>query len=466
MRTARWVHFLPAALALGAASLVVWPARSGAFTVLDHSLGLDQRDVRVFNNFADPEANNNTTPHASWPGFTGAPMAIWKATVEWQSLLHGDGEGDPSQPGDLGSGGANFDPSWQGNAPGVGGSTENVVSAISNCGGGVTAFTEVGANGWRIRLCDDLLWDDGPGVVLAPGAIDIQGILTHEYGHALGLGHTNIGGSTMYPSVSGNGVSIRSIAADDKAGVQFHYGAAAPAKPRIDYVLFAGTLLHVVGANFDFSGNQVWFTQASVNPTGNPIKITGLISTGGGTRIQLPLPSSAGPGDVLVAKPGTSGAALSNAFPFDPTVCSEPAVYCTPKTNSLGCASSIGWSGMPSASAGSGFVVNSTNVLNQVFGILFYGKDGPASAPFQGGFLCVRMPLVRTPVQSSGGSPQPATDCTGSFALDFNAWIASGQDPSLVAGSAVWAQYWSRDPGFAPPQNTNLSDGLAFAVCP
>ena len=45
-------------------------------------------------------------------------------------------------------------------------------------------------------------------------------------------------------------------------------------------------------------------------------------------------------------------------------------------------------------------------------------------------------------------------------------WIASGQDPSLVAGSAVWAQSWSRDPGFAPPQKTNLSDALAFAVCP
>jgi hypothetical protein len=466
MRTARWIRFLPAALALGAASLVVWPARSGAFTVIGHTLGLDQRDVRVFNNFADPESNDNTTPHPSWPGFTGAPMAIWKATVEWQSLLHGDGEGDPSQPGDLGSGGANFDPSWQGNAPGVGGSTENVVSAISNCGGGVTAFTEVGAGGWRIRLCDDLLWDDGPGVVLAPGAVDIQGIITHEYGHALGLGHTNIGGSTMFPSVSGGGVSIRSIAADDKAGVQFLYGAASPSKPRIDYVLVSGAAIDLVGSGFAPFGNSVWFTQAGVNPTGNPIQVGALTSTAGGTRIHAPLPASAGPGDVLVAVPGGSGASLSHAFPFDPSLCGDPTVYCTPKTNSLGCASAIGSSGTPSASAGSGFVVSAMNVLNQVFGILFYSKDGPASAPFQGGFLCVGGPLVRTPIQSSGGSPQPASDCSGSFALDFNAWIASGQDPALVAGSAVWAQHWSRDPGFAPPQNTNLSDALAFAVCP
>jgi hypothetical protein len=44
-------------------------------------------------------------------------MAIWKGVSEWGSELHGgNGLGDPTQT--VGSGGANFDVSWQGNAIG------------------------------------------------------------------------------------------------------------------------------------------------------------------------------------------------------------------------------------------------------------------------------------------------------------------------------------------------------------
>jgi hypothetical protein len=65
-------------------------------------------------------------------------------------------------------------------------------------------------------------------------------------------------------------------------------------------------------------------------------------------------------------------------------------------------------------------------------------------------------------LQNSGGLPP----CGGSFQIDFNAYIASGKDPALVSGQQVWVQTWSRDPGFAPPNNTSLSDAVTFTLCP
>jgi hypothetical protein len=436
-----------------------------AFSTIGHSLGLDQRDVRVFNNFLDPEANDNTTPHPTWPGAIGAPMAIWKAVAEWGSRLHGDGQGDPSQVGDVGSGGANFDVTWQGAAPDAGSTTGNVVSATSNCAGGITSETVLGSNGWTIRLCDNFLWDDGPGTVLAPNALDIQGVVAHEYGHVLGLGHSAVGGATMAPSITGNGVSFRSIAADDIAGVRFIYGTAAPTKPRIDSAL-PGSMLILSGANFAPTNNEVWFTRAGVNPDGTPLVVTGLVSSGGGTKITLAVPAGAGPGDVLVRIPGLFAAALSNAFPLDPAGCPPPAVYCTAKTSSKGCVAQVATAGTPSASAGSGFDILASDVPNQVFGVLFYGTNGSAEIPFQGGTLCVGSPVTRTAAQSSGGSLPPASDCSGTFSFDFNAYIAGGQDPALVAGAGVWCQHWFRDPGFPPPNSSALSAAIAFLVCP
>ena len=64
----------------------------------------------------------------------------------------------------------------------------------------------------------------------------------------------------------------------------------------------------------------------------------------------------------------------------------------------------------------------------------------------------------------SGGST--ITDCSGAYRVDFNAWIASGFDPALLAGQDVWTQYWSRDPGFPAPDGTGLTDALAFTIAP
>jgi hypothetical protein len=53
------------------------------------------------------------------------------------------------------------------------------------------------------------------------------------------------------------------------------------------------------------------------------------------------------------------------------------------------------------------------------------------------------------------------------FSLDWNAFRAthaSALGQPFVAGDSVWAQAWFRDP--PSPKTTQLSDALAFSVCP
>ena len=120
----------------------------------------------------------------------------------------------------------------------------------------------------------------------------------------------------------------------------------------------------------------------------------------------------------------------------------------------------IDWAGTSSANGSWPFLVSATQVLQNKLGTFFYGTGGATSIPFQGGFLCVQGGVKRTPVQNSGGG----TPCGGTYALDFNGWIASGADPALAAGAQVFGQYWSRDPTDA--FGTNLTNAIQFAIGP
>lgn len=144
------------------------------------------------------------------------------------------------------------------------------------------------------------------------------------------------------------------------------------------------------------------------------------------------------------------------------TLATNPTAYCTAKTTSLGCTPAIASTGVPSASAGSGFTISAAPVPGGNLGIFFYGKSGPAAMPFQGGIFCVQSPVLRTPISSSGGTTGV---CNGSYSIDFNAYVAGGADPALVAGILVNLQTWFRDPP-DPVSGTGLSDALMFSLRP
>ena len=146
-----------------------------------------------------------------------------------------------------------------------------------------------------------------------------------------------------------------------------------------------------------------------------------------------------------------------------------PVGYCTAKTNSLGCTPTISATGASSATAASGFVIESQSNRNQRPGLLIYGSTGRTAIPFHGGILCVAAPVRRTPGLSSGGASLPTQDCSGVFSIDLNAFAqgALGGNPApalLVPGTVVDAQFWGRDPGFPAPDNISLSGGLEFVV--
>jgi hypothetical protein len=141
--------------------------------------------------------------------------------------------------------------------------------------------------------------------------------------------------------------------------------------------------------------------------------------------------------------------------------------YCEAKQNSLGCIPVIQAQGTPSVSNPRPFTIRVDNVLNSKAGLFLYTVNGAqAQVPFQGGLLCVGPTSIRrTPGLTSGGYPPPVYDCSGWFAIEFNAFAAGlkggNPDPALlVLGNRYQVQAWGRDPGFAAPNNTTLSDAL------
>jgi hypothetical protein len=443
---------LLAGLAAAGAGLVLLPSGRG-FVLTGESLALDQRDVRVFDNFSDPEAHLNQTPDPSFPGFLGAELALWKAVTEWGSEPHFEGRGDPHQPGDLGSGGADFDAVWQGRAPDPGGTNDNVMSEISGNGAGTLAFTETPTgNGWRIRFYrTPWIWFDDPfGSTATAFHSDLQAVATHEYGHALGLDHTMVSGATMTATALPDDTIWRSIEPDDVAGIQAIYGARSAGKPHVStYAHLGGGLLRIEGERFDPSSNEVWFTRAGSAGDGTPVAVTGLASTLGGKRIELALPAGAGPGDLLVKLPGTAHSALSNAFPFDPGADPCPGVkaYGTGKVSSAGQPAEIRAQGAPSLAAGS-FRLELRDAPSGEPAILFWGLQ-PQARPFYGGWLLVRGPLRRA----------------ARFNLDvFGFGSASVPITAPMVGLTRYYQYWFRD--LNGPRKAGTSNALEVVFCP
>ena len=324
-----------------------------------------------------------------------------------------------------------------------------------------TSWSSIGGGGITGPIHAAVRWD-APGPL--PDGIYFAGQLT--YGSAAGPAIAFWDGSSWQFPTGGFATASDLKVFDDGTGE----------------ALYANTdqgLMRFDGTNWSFVGTGGTVLESFDDGSGPALYLTDRHRLRNGSiEIYAPTPAAAGYPAVAhhwVDEHGISqGLFFTGAFEalggvpavglaryWDP--CGYAKTYCSAKVNSLGCTPQIGWSGIPSATGTSPFMISASNVLNQKSGLLFYGATGRIAKAFQGGTLCVRSPVRRTPVQTSQGSVG-APDCSGTFALDFTPYLQGALGPGFNFGDTVDAQWWYRDP--LANFSTGLTDALEFQVRP
>jgi hypothetical protein len=151
-----------------------------------------------------------------------------------------------------------------------------------------------------------------------------------------------------------------------------------------------------------------------------------------------------------------------------------PTTYCTVGTTSGGCSPAISFSGTPSASAATGFMLEcgiASPIDGLRNGLFFYAVTDLAFVPAQWGiggtsYLCVKAPTQRMNTQNTGGV---GGTCSGSISQDWNAFMANPVNAGALgnpraAGASFDAQLWLRDP--PNPKTTTLSNAVRFILAP
>ncbi len=111
----------------------------------------------------------------------------------------------------------------------------NLVVFRNASNGSAIATTYWWSSGSRIVDADIVFWDGAfrffAGSSGCSGGFYIEDIAAHEFGHALGLGHSPSSAATMYFSTGACNMGPRSLDADDIAGARSLYPLLGPRPP-------------------------------------------------------------------------------------------------------------------------------------------------------------------------------------------------------------------------------------------
>jgi Matrixin len=113
----------------------------------------------------------------------------------------------------------------------------NLIMFRNASSGSAIATTYTWFSGTRLIDADMVFWDAGfqffTGTSGCTNGFYIEDVATHEFGHALGLGHSTVTSATMYPSISYCSQQSRTLDPDDIAAVLSIYPPTAtpPAPP-------------------------------------------------------------------------------------------------------------------------------------------------------------------------------------------------------------------------------------------
>jgi hypothetical protein len=191
------------------AGVALWGDAVHAYTVLGYIW--PQNVVRYYVNPANKDLPEDAVISAirasadAWTLQTGAPVALSYGGLSSQTTNTNDGV--------------------------------NVVMFRDAAAGSTLATTYTWFSGGRIIDADIVFWDAGAefftGTTGCSGGFYVEDVATHEFGHALGLGHSASSAATMYPSVAACSQQNRTLDADDIAALLSIYPPVAqpPAPP-------------------------------------------------------------------------------------------------------------------------------------------------------------------------------------------------------------------------------------------